>query len=161
MGRGKFYKKVSGRFIIFILVQWRGAVLQLESLGIRYNLISVLSCSTWWLEPRCTSLRAILNKSWKQHPTNQQLYDHLPPVSKFIQIRWTRHAGNCRRNEDEPIKDDFLWTPTQGQAVVGCPAGTYPQQLIINSNQMKLLEPIRGVLLWTPNTRTSSCWLSG
>ena len=35
----------------------------------------------------CTRmLRAILNKSWKQHPTKQQLYDHLPPFSKTIQI---------------------------------------------------------------------------
>ena len=30
-------------------------------------------------------LRAIVNKSWKQHPTKQQLYDHLPPISKTIQ----------------------------------------------------------------------------
>ena len=25
-------------------------------------------------------LRAILNKSWRQHPTKQQLYDRLPPI---------------------------------------------------------------------------------
>ena len=24
-------------------------------------------------------LRAILNKSWQQHPTKHQLYGHLPP----------------------------------------------------------------------------------
>ena len=29
-------------------------------------------------------LRAILNKSWRQHPTKQQLYDHLPPITKTI-----------------------------------------------------------------------------
>ena len=29
-------------------------------------------------------LRAILNKSWEQHPTKQQLYGHLPPISKTI-----------------------------------------------------------------------------
>ena len=38
-------------------------------------------------------LRAILNKSWRQHPTKQQLYGHLPPITKAIKIRWTRHAG--------------------------------------------------------------------
>ena len=30
-------------------------------------------------------LWSILNKSWKQHPTKQQLYDRLPPISKTIQ----------------------------------------------------------------------------
>ena len=40
-------------------------------------------------------LRAILNKSWRQHPTKDQLYSHRPPVMKTIKIRWTRHAGHC------------------------------------------------------------------
>ena len=30
-------------------------------------------------------LRNVLNKSWKQHPTNQQLYNHLLPMSQTIQ----------------------------------------------------------------------------
>ena len=29
-------------------------------------------------------LRAILNKSWRQHPTTHQLYGHLPPITKTI-----------------------------------------------------------------------------
>ena len=33
-----------------------------------------------------------LNKSSRQH-TTKQLYGHLPPVSKTIKIRRTRHAG--------------------------------------------------------------------
>ena len=32
-------------------------------------------------------LRAILNKSWQQHPTRRQLYSHLPPITKTIQAR--------------------------------------------------------------------------
>ena len=28
-------------------------------------------------------LRAILNKSWRQHPTKQQLYGHLPPIKNY------------------------------------------------------------------------------
>ena len=32
-------------------------------------------------------LRAILNKFWRQHPTKQQLYDHLQPITKAIKIR--------------------------------------------------------------------------
>ena len=29
-------------------------------------------------------------KSWNHHPTTEQVYGHLPPISKTIQIRWTR-----------------------------------------------------------------------
>ena len=45
-------------------------------------------------------LRAILNKSWRQHPTRHQLYGHLPPITKTIQVRRTRHAGHCWRSRD-------------------------------------------------------------
>ena len=72
-------------------------------------------------------LRAILNKSWQQHPTRHQLYGHLPPISKTIQVRRTRHAGHCWRSRDE--LDVLLWTPTYGQAKAGWPAQTYIQQL--------------------------------
>ena len=40
------------------------------------------------------TLQAILNKSWRQRPTNQQLHGHLPPITKTIQIRRTRHEGH-------------------------------------------------------------------
>ena len=56
-------------------------------------------------------LRAILNESWNQHPTKQQLHGHLPPISKDIQIRQTRHAGYYWRSKDElrhPM-DPFSW----------------------------------------------------
>ena len=56
-------------------------------------------------------LRAILNKSWRQHSTRHQLYGHLPPIRKTIQIRRTRHAGHCWRSKDELISDVLLWTP--------------------------------------------------
>ena len=32
-------------------------------------------------------LRAILNRSWQQHPTRRQLSGHLPPITKTIQAR--------------------------------------------------------------------------
>ena len=74
-------------------------------------------------------LRAILNKSWRQHPTRHQLYGHLPPITKTIQVRRTRHAGHCWRSRDEHISDVLLWTPTHGRAKAGWPAWTYIQQL--------------------------------
>ena len=74
-------------------------------------------------------LRAILNKSWQQHPTRHQLYGHLPPITKTIQVRRTRHAEHCWRSRDELISDVLLWTPTHGRAKARRPARTYIQQL--------------------------------
>ena len=81
---------------------------------------------SWWL---LSLLRAILNKSWQQHPTRHQLYGHLPPITKTIQVRRTRHAGHCWRSRDELIRDVLLWIPTHGRAKAGRPARTYIQQL--------------------------------
>ena len=101
-------------------------------------LILLYGCTTWTLTKRLKKkldgnytkmLRAILNKSWRQHPTRHQLYGHLPPITKTIQIRWTRHAGHCWRSKDELISDVLLWTPAYDQAKVGRPAWTYIQQL--------------------------------
>ena len=61
-------------------------------------------------------LRAILNKSWRQHPTKHQLYGHLSPITKTIQPRRTRLAGHCWRSRDELISDVLLWTLTHGRA---------------------------------------------
>ena len=74
-------------------------------------------------------LRAILNRSWQQHPTIHQLYGPLPPITKTIQVRRTRHAGHCWRSRDELIRDVLLWTPTHSRAKAGRPARTYLQQL--------------------------------
>ena len=74
-------------------------------------------------------LRVILNKSWRQHPTRHQLYGHLPPITKTIQVRRTRHAGHCWRSRDELISYVLLWTPTYGRVKAGRPTRTYIQQL--------------------------------
>ena len=102
--------------------------------------VSILlhGCTTWTLTKRLEKkldgnytrmLRAILNKSWWQHPTRHQLYDHLPPIMKTIQVRRTRHAGHCWRSRDELICDVLLWTPTYGRAKARRPARIYIQQL--------------------------------
>ena len=74
-------------------------------------------------------LRAILNKSWRQHPKRHQLYGHLPPITKTIQVRRTRHAGHCWRSKDELISDVLLWTTTYGRSKAGRPSRAYIQQL--------------------------------
>ena len=74
-------------------------------------------------------LRAILSKSWRQHPTRHQLYSHLPPITKTIQVRLTRHAGHCWRSRVELISDVLLWTPIYGRTKTERSARTYIQQL--------------------------------
>ena len=94
--------------------------------------------TTWtltkWLEKKLDGyytrmLRAILNKSWRQYPTKHQLYGHLLPITKTIQARRTRHAGQCSRSRGELISDVFQWPPTYGWAKAGRPARTYIQKL--------------------------------
>ena len=100
--------------------------------------ILLYGCTTWTLTKRLEKkldgnyirmLRAILNKSSRQHPTRHQLYGHQPPITKNIQARRTRHAGHSWRSKDELISDVLLWTPAYGQAKAGRPARTYIQQL--------------------------------
>ena len=103
--------------------------------------ILLYGCTTWTLTKLLEKkldgnytrmLRAILNESWRQHPTTHQLYDHLPPITKTIQVRRTRrtrHAGHCWRSRGELIRDVLLWTPTDGRTKAGRPARTYIQHL--------------------------------
>ena len=104
------------------------------------TVVSILlyGCTNWTLTKRLEKkldgnytriLRAILNKSWRQHPTRHQLYGHLPPITKPIQVRRTRHAGHCWRSKDELISDVLLWTSAYGRAKAGRPSRTYIQQL--------------------------------
>ena len=59
---------------------------------------TLMKCIEKWLDENSTRmLRAIMNKSWKQHPMKQQVYGHLPPISKTFQIRRIRHAGHRMR----------------------------------------------------------------
>ena len=103
-------------------------------------IVSILlyGCTTWALTKRMEKkldgnytrmLRVILIKSGGQHPTKHQLYGHLPPVTKTIKVRPTRHAWHCWRSGDELISDVLLWTSSHGQTKAGILARTYIQQI--------------------------------
>ena len=100
--------------------------------------ILLYGCTTWTLTKQrekkldgnyTRMLRAILNKARRQHPTKHQLYGHLSPITKTIQVRRVRQTGHCWRSRDELVSDVFLWTPTYGRDKAGRPARTYIQQL--------------------------------
>ena len=89
--------------------------------------ILLYGCTTWMLTKQLEKkldgnysrmLRAILNKSWRQHPTRHQVCGHLPPITKTIQVRRTRHARHYWRSRDKLIRDVLLWTPTHGHAIL-------------------------------------------
>ena len=70
-------------------------------------------------------LRAILNKSWRQHST------YLP--SRKLSKLDEPDMRHCWRIRDALISDVLLWTPSDGRAKVGRPARTYIQKLCEDS----------------------------
>ena len=119
---------------------FQAAVVSILLYGCSHSLLAVRMPPqpTWTLTKRLEKkldgnytrmLRAILNKSRRQHIKGHQLYGHLPPITKTIQVRRTRHAGHCWRSRDGLISDVLLWTPTYGRAKAGRTTRTYIQQL--------------------------------
>ena len=104
--------------------------------------ILLYGCTTWTLTKRMEKkldgnytrmLQAILNKSCRQRPTKQQLYGHLPSITKTIQVRRIRHARHCWRSRDKLMSDILLWTPSHGRAKTERSARTYIQQLCVDT----------------------------
>ena len=105
--------------------------------------MSVLNCCTAWtlmkrlqkkLDGNYTRmLPAVLNRSWKQHLTIQQLYGHIPPISQTIQVRGARHTGHYWRSKAKLINNILPWTTTHGHTSVGRPAKSYIHQLFADT----------------------------
>ncbi len=82
--------------IFIIIIIWKSDLTdEMKRSFFQAAVVSILlyGCTTWTLTKRLEKklddnytrmLRAILNKSWRQHPTRQQLYGHLPPITKTI-----------------------------------------------------------------------------
>ena len=100
-------------------------------------------------------LWAILNKSWRQLSAKQQLYGHLPPITKTIKVIQTRHAGHCWRSRDELTRDVLLWTPSHSRGRTGRSARSYLQQLCedTGSSPEDLLEAINDRERWRERVR--------
>ena len=112
-------------------------------------LILLYECTTWTLTKQVEKkldgnytrmLWAILNKSWRQHPTKQQLYNHM---------------GHCWRSRDELVSDVLLWTPSHEQAKAGRPVWTYIQQLCANTgcSSEDLLKAMDDREMWRETVR--------
>ena len=72
----------------------------------------------WWkLHKNATSYS---EQTVETTPMKQQLYSYLPPISKSILVRWTRHARHCWRS-----KDELMCCSSMDPYRVGRPARTY------------------------------------
>ena len=60
-------------------------------------------------------LCAVLNKSWKQHPTKQPLLLRITSHCK----NHPRDAGHCKWSKDQLISNVLQWTPTHGHTSGG------------------------------------------
>ena len=110
-----------------LLVIWKSDLtdkIKLSFFQAAVVLILQYGCTTWMLTKRLEKkldgnytrmLRAILNKSWRQHLTKKQLYGHRPHITKTIKIRRTRHAGHWWKSRDELISDVLLHMAEQRQ----------------------------------------------
>ena len=63
-------------------------------------------------------LHAILNKSWKQHSTKQQLYNYSCPISQTIQVTEQDILDTTGEAETSSYVMDVLWTTTDGHTIV-------------------------------------------
>ena len=66
----------------------------------------------------------VLNKSWKQHPTKQQLYGHLLPISQTI---------HCKGSKNKLIGNILKWTTTLGHTSVYQSEKSYIHQLYVDT----------------------------
>ena len=76
--------------------------------------------ATWTLTARQTKIldgtytklvMCVKNVSWKCHPTKNQIYGILKPISDTVTARMMRFAGHCHREKNEIISSLLLWKP--------------------------------------------------
>ena len=91
-------------------------------------------------------LRALLNKSYRQHTSKQLLYCHLPPITKTIQFRQNRHVGHCWKSKEKLIRNALLRTTAHRPANVSQPTRTYIQKLCADTGYC--LEDLAGCDGW-------------
>ena len=111
--------------------------MQLSVLQAAVVSILLYGCTTWTQTKRLEKLDgnytrmllSILNKS-----TRHQLYDHLPPITKTIQVRQQQTCRTLLEKQGRASKRCTPMDSTYGRAKAGRPARTYIQQLCENSD---------------------------
>ena len=78
--------------------------------------ILLYGCTTWTLTKRLEKkldgnytrmLRAILNKSWRQHLTKHQLYGHLPPITNSSVMYSYGPLHMAKQKQDDQLEHTY------------------------------------------------------
>ena len=75
-------------------------------------------------------LRTAFNRSWKDHPTNVELYGHIPPISKSLQQQRMKFAGHCWRSKEELAGECITLEANTWTSAERTPEKTYIDQLM-------------------------------
>ena len=94
----------------------------------RSLLILLYECTTWTLTKHIEKNRdGNYTKMLSALEAAPDKATAVPPTTKTIQVRRTRHPGHWWRSRDDLISD-VLWTSSYGRAKAGRPARNYIQQ---------------------------------
>jgi len=74
-------------------------------------------------------LRMVMNITWMDRMTNEDLYGNLPRISNKIRKRRLRLAGHCVRHSELEVSNLVLWEPTQGKFSRGSQRLTYVDRI--------------------------------
>ena len=77
-------------------------------------------------------LLAVLNKSWRDHTKNKELYGNLLSITTVIRDRRLKFMGHCWRSKEELISETLFWKPSYGYNSVERPKKNYLDQLLTN-----------------------------
>ena len=72
----------------------------------------------------------VLNVSWREHKTNEELYGPILKWSKKVKERPLWLGGHCHRHPKLPASKVIVWGPTNGRQDPGKPAKTSLATLI-------------------------------
>ena len=75
-------------------------------------------------------LRMAKNVSWREHKTNEELYQYLPKASTKSRQRRMRLSGHCARHKEEIASKLVMWEPTEGKRSRGRRRITYIDNLL-------------------------------
>jgi hypothetical protein len=96
--------------------------------------ILLYGCETWTMTKALEKsldgcytrmLSAVLNISWRQHMSNDELYGELPRASNKIAARRMELAGHCYRHPELATSRLILWEPGHGHRQRGRQRMTY------------------------------------
>ena len=85
-------------------------------------------------------LRMAYNISWKEHMTNELLYNKLPAITLKIQQRRMRLAGHCCRHTEEVANELILWKSNEGFNKRGRRRNTFIDNLLLDTGTENIKE---------------------